>query len=93
MIVISVNGFFNLSSVYCNQERLLFCENGKERMRRMKTGVKFMLLGVAIILFGVGMGVSGAIWFGTSVAVLLSQVIQWVGLIVTIAGFATKDPG
>lgn len=62
-------------------------------MRRMKTGVKIMLLGIALILFGVGMGVSGAIWFGTSVAAILSQVIQWIGLIVTIAGFAIKDPG
>lgn len=59
----------------------------------MKNGVKIMLFGVALILFGVGMGVSGAIWFGASAAAILSQVIQWVGLIVTIAGFAMKDPG
>lgn len=59
----------------------------------MKNGVKIMLLGVALILFGVGMGVSGAIWLGTTAAAILSQVIQWIGLIVTIAGFASKDPG
>ena len=43
----------------------------------MKNGVKIMLFGVALILFGVGMGVSGAIWFGASAAAILSQVIQW----------------
>ena len=93
MIVVLVNGFSTYLLYTVNQQKLLFCEDRKERMRRMKNGVKSMLLGIALILFGVGMGVNGAIWFGTTVAAILSQVIQWIGLIVTIAGFATKDPG
>lgn len=59
----------------------------------MKNGLKMMLLGIALILFGVGMGISGAIWFGTGVAAVLSQIAQWLGLIVVLAGFVSKDAG